>query len=56
MKHRIIPFPEGDRLGDLPDVLEALPRFTPEEAEALGHDVDEARDSLPELSAESMES
>ena len=46
---RLIPVPRGGRLGDLPGLLEAVPGLSIEEAEALGRDVHEARDSLPEL-------
>ena len=49
---RLIPVPRGGRLGDLPDLLEAGPRLSDEEAQALGRDVDEARESLPELGDE----
>ena len=46
---RLIPVPRGGRLGDLPGLLEAVPRLSVAEAEALGRDMNEARDSLPEL-------
>ena len=46
---RLIPVPRGGRLGDLPGILEGIPRLSVEEAEALGRDMDEARASLPEL-------
>ena len=46
---RLIPVPRGGRLGDLPGLLEDVPRLSTEEAEALGRDVHEARESLPEL-------
>ncbi len=49
---RLIPVPRGGRLGDLPGLLEAVPRLSIEDAEALGRDVHEARESLPELSDE----
>ena len=44
--------PATGRLGDLRELLQAVPRLPVEEAEALGRDVNEARDSLPELSDE----
>ena len=47
---RLVPVPRGGRLGDLPGLLEAVPRLSIQEAEALGRDVHEAKDSLPELS------
>ena len=46
---RLIPVPRGGRLGDLAGLLEAIPRLSNEEAEALGRDLHEARESLPEL-------
>ena len=46
---QLIPVPRGGRLGDLPGLLEDVPHLSIEEAEALGRDVNEARDSLPEL-------
>ncbi len=46
---RLIPVPRGGRLGDLPGILEGIPRLSVEEAEAMGRDMNEARDSLPEL-------
>ena len=49
---RLIPIPRGGRLGDLPGLLEAVPRLSSEEAEALDRDVHEARESLPELGGE----
>ena len=49
---RLIPVPRGGRLGDLPGLLDAVPRLSIEEAEALGRDVREARESFPELRKE----
>ncbi len=49
---RLIPVPRGGRLGDLPDLLGAVPGLSDEEAQALGRDVDEARESFPELGDE----
>ncbi len=46
---RLVPVPRGGRLGDLPALLEAVPRLSVEEAEALRRDMQEARDSLPAL-------
>lgn len=37
------PVPVGRRLAELPDLLDSLPRLTPEEAERLGDDVAAAR-------------
>lgn len=44
----LTPLPSGTRLGDLPDLLESLPRLSPEEAEAFAGDLDRARDELLE--------
>lgn len=44
----LTPLPSGTRLGDLPDLLESLPRLSPEEAEAFAGDLDRARDQLLE--------
>ena len=46
---RLLPVPRGGRLGDLRELLDTVPRLSTEEAEALGRDVNEARDSLHEL-------
>ena len=46
---RLIPVPRAGRLGDLPALLEFVPCLSVDEAEALSRDVDEARESLPEL-------
>lgn len=40
------PLPRGTRLGELPALLESLPRLTDEEAEALARDVESARAEL----------
>jgi antitoxin (DNA-binding transcriptional repressor) of toxin-antitoxin stability system len=37
------PVPSGRRLGDLPALLATLPRLAPEEAEAFGKDLEQAR-------------
>lgn len=37
------PLPGGTRLGDLPAILDAVPRLPPEEAEAMAEDLDDAR-------------
>jgi antitoxin (DNA-binding transcriptional repressor) of toxin-antitoxin stability system len=37
------PVPSGTRLGELPALVESLPRLTAEEARALAHDLDRAR-------------
>ncbi len=42
------PAPRGRSLGELAGVLAALPRLAPEDAEALGRDLDEARAALGE--------
>lgn len=44
----LTPLPSGTRLGDLPDLLESLPRLSPEEAEAFAGDLDRARDEILE--------
>ena len=49
---RLIPVPRGGRLGDLPGLLEAVPRLSADEAKALARDMNEARDSLGELGDE----
>jgi prevent-host-death family protein len=40
------PVPAGTRLGELPALLDALPRLSPEEAEAFAADLDRAREEL----------
>lgn len=40
------PVPAGTRLGDLPALLESLPRLSPEEAEAFDEDLARARSEL----------
>lgn len=40
------PVPAGTRLGDLPALLESLPRLSPEEAEAFAEDLSRARSEL----------
>ncbi len=42
----LAPVPRGSRLGDLSDLLERIPRLDPSEAEALGRDIDSAREEL----------
>jgi len=44
----LTPLPSGTRLGDLPDLLESLPRLSPDEAEAFAGDLERARDELLE--------
>jgi antitoxin (DNA-binding transcriptional repressor) of toxin-antitoxin stability system len=46
----VIPVPEGRRLGDLPAILEALPRLSEADAEAFERDVDQARAELAGVS------
>lgn len=43
------PVPTGVRLSELEMVLKSLPTLTPEEAEAFGADIDEARRALPPM-------
>jgi antitoxin (DNA-binding transcriptional repressor) of toxin-antitoxin stability system len=45
----IRPLPVGRKLSELPAILAALPHLTPEEAEAFGRDIDEAREELNRL-------
>lgn len=40
------PVPGGTRLGELPALLDSLPRLSPEEAAAFADDVDRARAEL----------
>jgi len=40
------PIPAGRKMGDLPDILESLPRLSKEEANAFARDIAEARDEL----------
>ncbi len=40
------PVPRGRRLAELPALLAALPRLTPEEAECLAAELEEARHEL----------
>ncbi len=42
----IRPLPVGRKLSELPALMASLPRLTPEEAEAFGKDIDEAREAL----------
>ncbi len=48
----LVPLPAAGRLGELPDLLESVPGLTDEDAEALGRELEEARDGLPPLSGE----
>ena len=41
------PVPQGRRLGDLPELLAALPQLTRREAESFAEDLRRARESLP---------
>ncbi len=40
------PLPVGKRLGDLPGLLDSLPRLTPTEADAFAADLEDAREDL----------
>lgn len=40
------PVPAGNRLGDLPSLLDSLPRLTQDEARAFGEEIDRARTEL----------
>lgn len=42
------PVPSGRRLGELPGLIASLPRLSPDDASALGEDVDTARRELSE--------
>lgn len=42
----IRPVPEARNLSELPELLAALPRLSPDEAEAFGRDLAEGRDAL----------
>lgn len=42
----LTPLPGGTRLGELPALIDALPRLGAEEAEAMAADLEEARSSL----------
>jgi antitoxin (DNA-binding transcriptional repressor) of toxin-antitoxin stability system len=42
----LMPVVTGARLGDLPTLLDSLPRLTADEAAALGEDLDRARSEL----------
>ena len=42
----IRPLPVGRKLSELPAMMASLPRLTPEEAEAFGKDIDEARQAM----------
>jgi antitoxin (DNA-binding transcriptional repressor) of toxin-antitoxin stability system len=44
----LTPVVAGARLGDLPALLDSLPRLTAAEAAALGEDLDRARSELEE--------
>lgn len=43
------PIAVGVRLSELAAILDALPRLSPEEAEAFGADIDEARRQMQAL-------
>lgn len=45
----IRPLPKGRKLSELPGILASLPHLTPEEAEAFGKDIDEAREELNKI-------
>lgn len=42
----ILPPPRGRRLGELPGILERIPRLGPDEAERLASELEGARDGL----------
>ena len=42
------PVPSGRRLGELPELLASLPRLSPDDASALGEDIEAARRELNE--------
>jgi prevent-host-death family protein len=44
----LTPVATGRRLGELPALLDSLPRLTADEAAALGEDLDRARSDLAE--------
>lgn len=46
---RLIPVPQAGRLGDLPELMAAVPRLGPEEGEALAKDLKEAAEGLAPL-------
>lgn len=43
------PIPAGRRLGDLPGILESLPRLSADEADAFLSDIDEAREAIDKV-------
>lgn len=45
----IRPLPQGRKLYELPAILASAPHLTPEEAEAFGRDIDEAREELNKI-------
>ncbi len=45
----IRPLPTGRKLSELPAMMASLPRLTPEEAEAFGKDIDDARKAMNRL-------
>lgn len=49
---RLVPVPEGGRLGELPDLLEAIPRLDPDDAEVFARELAVARDELPPIKTE----
>lgn len=49
---RLIPVPQGGRLGDLPGILASVPPLGPEEGESMGRDLAEASRDLPPLAGE----
>ncbi|HSM04128.1 MAG TPA: hypothetical protein VK858_05885, partial [Longimicrobiales bacterium] len=42
----LVPPPAGRRLGDLPGILDRIPRLAPAEADALADDLDASRRTL----------
>lgn len=45
----IRPLPVGRKLSELPEIMASLPHLTPEEAEAFGRDIDEAREAMSKI-------
>jgi prevent-host-death family protein len=43
------PVPKGRKLSELAAIFKSLPHLTPEEAEAFGRDIDEARERLSKI-------
>ena len=44
---RMVPVPQAGRLGDLPSLMDTIPRLDPDEAESLARDLRDASEVIP---------